>query len=352
MRSLTAALATLLLLAPAALADSPIAGGSLFWENDAFAAFSSEGDKSDDKYTNGVRFTFNIDPERYRIDGFMDRFCRGFCAEGDPDCTRNFCRGIDPRSSVALVAGHNFYTPEDIENPNPQPLDRPWAGWLYVGALGVITDANEKRQDTFEVQAGILGQGAGAGRLQTAIHKLGFSKRIPAGWSNQLENEPALNLLYDQSRRYGNANLDIVPQAGVVLGTIQTYVHGAATVRVGWNITGFPVALIIPSVTSLEQEKPRWEAYVFAGGDARLVAHNAFLDGGLFRDGPSVDNRDFFVHDIRAGLSVRYKRFRLTYSHIRRSEEFEPVLASSGVHEFGSFMIGIEPPPRKPIGEQ
>lgn len=328
----------MMLFASTVLAANPINGWSLYWENDVFV----RGDGTDEFYTNGLRLTLNINPQTKTLDQFTTAFCRGFCPEGDANCTRAFCRNIDPRSSLAFVIGHNFYTPVDIENPNPQPLDRAWAGWFYVGVMGTITDANERRQDTFELQAGILGPGAGAAWLQTTIHEAGFSSRIPKGWSNQLQNEPAVNLLYDQARRYGTSSYDFVPQAGFMLGTLQTYGHLGGTVRVGRNITGFPVALIAPSVKESPIVKTTWEAYLFLGGDARVVLHNAFLDGGFFNSGPSVSRNDY-VSDVRAGLSVRYKRFRFNYSAVRRSTEFTPQPGQSGLHRFGSFMIGIEP---------
>ncbi|RPJ22911.1 MAG: DUF2219 family protein, partial [Desulfobacteraceae bacterium] len=49
---------------------------------------------------------------------------------------------------------------------------------------------------------------------------------------------------------------------------------------------------------------------------------NVFLDGNTFTDSHSVDKKPF-VGDLQTGLVVQYDRFRITYTQIFRTKEFD-----------------------------
>jgi len=305
-----------------------------YWENDAGAILSG----SDEFYTNGLRLSLGQRENRAAI-AVRQKFCERFCSE--------IAR---PQGDLFYVFGHNFYTPNDISKATPQPLDRPWAGWMYGAASLLITDSQQvtdgsqiqsRVQHILEAQIGILGPGAGAQFAQTEFHEI-IGDELPRGWHNQLENEPGLNLIWVHNRRYGSSKADVVVSPAVMIGTIQTYPAIGGTVRLGHNITGFPIAPIIGSAIS-GGERPALEIYLFGGAEARYMLHNAFLDGGFFRDGPSVDRQEL-VHDLRAGLSARLNNFRFTYTFVRRSEEFTPVPGrANGRHDFGSLILSWEP---------
>lgn len=61
---------------------------------------------------------------------------------------------------------------------------------------------------------------------------------------------------------------------------------------------------------------------MFAGLEGRAVLYNIFLDGNAFTDSHSVD-KEPFVGDLQAGLVVQWNRFRITYTQIFRTKEFE-----------------------------
>lgn len=176
-------IAALLLFASAAAAEDGLFNGqTLYWENDNFGI----GKKSDRFYTNGVKVTWLLtDTPSWAL-----TFRRSFCKTG-------LCGGNQNFEGVNVLLGHNFWTPEHITVATPQPNDRPWAGWFYTGVSESIVDNKEKILNSFEVQVGILGQGAGAGAVQRFIHNdLGFSDNDPKGWPNQLENRPTLGVMY------------------------------------------------------------------------------------------------------------------------------------------------------------
>ena len=69
----------------------------------------------------------------------------------------------------------------------------------------------------------------------------------------------------------------------------------------------------------------------------RGVAHNIFLDGNSDKDSHSVEKRKW-VGDLQLGFVVSTQRFRLAYSHVIRTKEFE----LQRVHNrFGSLTLAM-----------
>ncbi len=60
-----------------------------------------------------------------------------------------------------ILLGQNMYTPEDFARVNPDPRDRPYAGWLYSGAglmqdtLGTTGDGIDRFDDLLRAQMAI-----------------------------------------------------------------------------------------------------------------------------------------------------------------------------------------------------
>jgi hypothetical protein len=93
-----------------------------------------------------------------------------------------------------------------------------------------------------------------------------------------------------------------------------------------------------PSSQSTRPERV-WEAYLFARGQARLVARNLFLDGTLFR--PSISVRKTpFVGDSEFGAAVRTGGFQFDLSMVFRSQEMaEPPNPRLSGHRFTQIQL-------------
>ena len=258
-----------------------------------------------------------------------------------------------------------MYTPRDVERPDPDPNDRPYAGWTHLG-FSFLTK-NDFRADTVMLQIGIVGPASLAEETQKLVHEITDSID-PQGWDYQLSNEPGINLGWerkwrwyartisdddrspqrfrpfvdkrDQMRAYWG--VDVIPHVGALVGNVATYANTGFTARAGYNLpSDFGVNLIRPaSVTSapLDDLDPRvrgagFSFYLFAGADGRAVARDIFLDGNTFTDSRSVD-RDPWVADFSAGFGLVLADFQLTYSHVVRTREFETQQSSTS--EFGS----------------
>lgn len=307
---------------PALALEPPPAGSEvqLFVENDMWA-------RTDRYYTNGIKLGVGLPFDLLQVPA------------------AEVLRQFDPHGGegihLGLFLGQNMYTPRDITVPGAQPLDRPWAAWLYLG--GVAQRARQNRLDTVEIDVGVVGPAALGEDVQKGWHRLIGAKQ-PKGWDNQGAGEIAFLASYLQKRRYGGDNVDVVVHGGATLGTVMTLARGGAMVRLGQGMTGFGPDTIEPGGAMLHGTRASGagsrlgsEWYVFAGADHRLVARNIFLDGPAFHDGPSVDRRRH-VWDLMAGVSFRVDGLRFSWTRIRRSEEFRGAV----VQRFDSLNLGFE----------
>jgi hypothetical protein len=260
--------------------------------------------------------------------------------------------------------GQLMFSPASIAQA-PNPNDRPWGGWLYVGSIAQ-KDVGYRR-DTLEVDVGILGGSMSLAKwTQTTWHEIIHSAK-PA-WNHNLKNEPAIFVDYKVAVKIPlGSRADYIPHLGANIGNVTTSAYAGGTLRIGCNLTGYGPQPLRPSDTSSGQRQFQpmsgqttpygkgcggdrlQEAYFFMYGEARYVAFNAFLDGNMFRDSPSVDKKPF-VADIGIGLSTRYRfksdskrDFRVTYSIIKRSKEFDiPPGIERSTQLFGSIVFSRE----------
>ncbi len=290
---------------------------------------------TDRYYTSGIKLGFGVPfetlrdffkvPSKYVLDMFSDQ-----------DASQHF----------GLFVGQNIYTPRNIRIAAPQPDDRPWAAWMYLG--GVAQRVKGNRMDTVELDIGMVGPPALGEQVQSNWHKLVGSPH-PAGWGNQNPSELAFLISYLQKRKYGNANLEVVPHAGITLGTVMTLARAGGTVRVGQNMSGFGTDSIEPGGAMMQNTRrehegagrSHYEWSGFAGVDVRYVAYNIFLDGTVFHDSYNVDRRNV-VRDFTLGASVRKEVLRVSLTRIFRSEEFTTPYGGGGKQAFYSLNIGLE----------
>lgn len=290
--------------------------------------------------------------DRYYSSGFKVGF--GAQKEAWPKPVQNWLESVygylgkDKQYEQGFFLGQNIYTPRDIKSSDPQPNDRPWAGWLYAGwALQWHAPAEPRPVlDTLEINIGVIGPLALAEPVQSMGHELAGVPE-PRGWDHQLPTEPGFMLGYLRKIKIGDESADIIPHAGVTVGTVMTLARVGGIVRWGKNLSGFgpdtidPGGAILQGTHAKNPRRPRFEYYLFTGLDVRVVAYNAFLDGNFFRSSASVD-REPVVYDLRAGLSVRYNTARVSLTQIRRSEEFSANGIGSGSQTFHSLNVGFE----------
>lgn len=257
-----------------------------------------------------------------------------------------------PRSAATqrrwgLALGQNIYTPDDTDRRIPDPNDRPYAGWLY-GAF-TLTAYDRESYGAFEVQIGVVGPAALGEQVQNNLHDfIGIDRSF--GWDRQLKDELGINLVVSRQWRY-NWLLDpdserglavgIIPTFTGSLGNVQTSAAAGMMLRLGSNLLAdFGPPRIRPSLagSAFYQPDGRWGWYVFGGVEGRAVAHDIFLDGNTFRDGPSVD-KEALVGDGLVGAALLMPWARLSYTHVFRTREFKG--QTGGTTQFGSITLSM-----------
>jgi lipid A 3-O-deacylase len=282
---------------------------------------------SDRDYTGGLRLAYTtpnyatwsqVPIAPAWLGSFFDRF--------------NGLNGVDSVVAAALYAQLNIYTPNDSQNSIPDPTDHPYSGWVGLG-MDVIRQSAERRA-IFEVNLGLIGPDSGGQDLQDSFHdEIGDSE--PAGWNDQLKNEPVLQLTYRQDWRPawltnlsdaspGSYNYDVIGHGLVTVGNGWDYAAAGLVARWGYHLPmDFGPARLRLGDVDTEPYQPAnsgrglpfgWSlddlsAYVCLGAETRAVARDITLDGNTWANSPSVVHKPI-VSEIYTGLVTEYGHFR------------------------------------------
>ena len=177
----------------------------------------------------------------------------------------------------------------------------------------------------------MVGPSALGQEAQSGIHQI-LNAPEPLGWDSQLNDEFAFAVSFDRRWRatrlfidvQGGLEFDLTPSAGATLGTLRTEARLGATARIGWRIDNdYGPPRVRPSLAGVEHFKGgplSWS--LFAGVQGRAVAQNLFLDGNTFEDSASVE-RNPYVADFQTGFTISAGDWRLAYTYVWRTEEFE-----------------------------
>lgn len=318
----------------------------LQFENDLFA-------NTDQHYTNGIKLSW-VSPD---LDWFRDLpwLQRDFKLQRSIKHALQWLPYSDDpnrQRHVTVSVGQLMFTPSDIQTRTLIPNDRPYAGWLY-GSISFDTKTFNVL-DSFGLQAGFTGPWSLAEQTQNFVHSV---RGIPTakGWDNQIHTELAFALIYDHKHRYifnqdflEKWGVDAISDLGAAAGTAFTFARAGLEVRAGWNLPAdFGTSLISPggeTSAPADRADPRYQNRiksfsfdVFAAADGRVVLRDIFLDGNTFTDSPSVDKK-LLVGDFVVGASFSYRRIKLAYSHVLRTEEFK---GQNGPQKFGSITFSF-----------
>lgn len=287
-------------------------------------SFQLENDapmRHDRHYTNGIRMAW--------LTGPLDRAETQWAGA---------LFGPDARLRFDFVLGQSLFTPNDLQALPPDPNDRPYAAWLYLNA-GVLAETQTTR-DQLYVGVGLVGPSALGHEVQDLFHD-----RDALGWHNQLQGEPTFELQYQRTWRLwrdetGGLDFDILPKAGFALGTAHAFANAGLMIRAGYRLPDdFGPSLADPGLMGSTPfaDGDGFSFYLFAAADGRAVAHNMFLDGGTFNDGPSVDSRAF-VADAQLGFVAQWDGVRMIGTYVFRSDEFR---GQRGDDSFASITLSF-----------
>jgi len=312
---------------------------SLYLENDLFG-------ETDQNYTNGIRLSW-VSPNlsSYRDDPAVPALINN--VNDRLDRLLDFRTGLTRNVVVSL--GQLIYTPADRDATALQVDDRPYAGYLYLG-FGFHARTSD-RLDSVGVNLGVVGPAALGEQAQDAIHDLRNIKKFQ-GWDNQLRNEPALQLVYENKLRLFNQPLpfgmqhDFISHAGIALGNVGSYLNVGGEYRIGWDLPeDFGTSAVRPAGDNsapgsgdtrlILSDSLLYGLHGFVSVDGRLVGNDIFLDGNTWRDSHSID-KEYLVADVSVGLSFLVRQWKVSYGQVFRSREFK---GQEHHHEYGSLSI-------------
>ncbi|OAV43399.1 lipid A-modifier LpxR family protein [Lewinella sp. 4G2] len=179
----------------------------------------------------------------------------------------------------------DIFTPRNIENPSLLLRDRPFASYSVLEHHRA-TELSQGWSLRQRYSVGVLGKYSGGAEAQNAVHRMvNFAEELD-GWKNQVESDLVLNYRLQLTKRMSLSDRFWLLASGAAqVGTL----HTDAGLRFGGHF-------------SIVDHSPTKYLKFSATGEARYVAYNATLTGGLL-------NRD-----------DRYRGVVQTQRWVRRTE--------------------------------
>lgn len=236
-------------------------------------------------------------------------------------------------TAMGLVFAQQIYTPQNISAAVPDPNDRPYTGYLYLGTFWQREHDNVL--DHVEIDLGITGKNSLAQKSQEIIHDI--IDDVDPTWNNQLESEFAINLTYRRKWRQDLGQTDffgmptdwqLIPRVELDVGTVRRRVSAGADLRVGVNLPDdFGAARFVDPGSATGKPVQGLSHYAFVRVIGRYVEWDTFIEGSNYRD-PSVGvPLEPFVAEAAAGFAVEWRRnnwvFNATYLQTVFSKTFE-----------------------------
>lgn len=302
-------------LASPAAASREIDSFTLRMENDAPAG-------TDSRYTAGTEFAFAYAPWSKAND--------------------------NARYHNTLSLGQLIFTPENLDEIDIVPHDRPYAGWSYL-RYGQHRSDNDSIQ-SWQLTLGLVGPSSFAEDIQRAVHEL-IDDRMPLGWHNQLSDEFGYALERSRSKvrfrwQLGDErSLQLSESSRISIGNVDSSLSQGFQIRVGKRLQGSHApdrlgapAAYVDSAKAYAQTPTQFRPqrfYWVLGGKMSYVAQNLFLDGNANGQSHSV-TRNPWVQEVESGFAYSKPGFKVSFLLVYRSEEFRE---QTGGQSFGSLSL-------------
>ncbi|SMO68523.1 lipid A deacylase LpxR family protein [Solitalea koreensis] len=210
--------------------------------------------------------------------------------------------------------GQEIFTAYSVRNKDPQKIDRPFAGYLFVKAATSFLYKREQKL-SIAINLGVIGPTSGAESFQKNYHALfGFAK--PNGWQYQISNMPVINasgsysfpLLKSPSEK---RSFDLTADTYANLGTAFNGAGAGLMIRLGAIEKLFQSesynARISNKVTSDFARK--FELFFYTKPMINYVLYNASIEGSLFNTSKGLEIRENIVPWVYS------QEFGITYAH-------------------------------------
>lgn len=286
-------------------------------------------------------FGFRSDNDAY-LAGGQDRYYTNglFISFKSATDQRKLRQNINKKIWQAEI-GQKIYNPQSGYIPDISYADRPFAGYLYTGG-SLQWMYNAEHVLKVSLQIGTIGPASLARAGQELLHNtVGFYEL--QGWETQVNNEFGMNTSINYQHflhRSASQKADFAIKSYVNIGNTFTAAGAGILFRTGLinqfynsvsNGGGISNNPAIPKLTETE-------FYFYAEPSVNLVAYDATIQGGLFRDdkGPVVYDAKPVVFSHELGAMFAKKRWTVNLSLVFKSRE---VQSSARAHEYGSVCV-------------
>lgn len=270
--------------------------------------------------------------DRYYTDGIFIYYRHALKVKGDSTKLQNKILGFE--------TGQKIFNPQSGSVPGPSYVDRPFAGYLYVGSTLNFLYKDESNIK-LSAQLGVVGPASAANQVQTFVHKnLGFY--TPSGWQYQIKNDPELNLSAEYNRLLARSQFVDISLASY--GNLGNGFSGAGAgflLRLGNfnqlfnSVSTQSTATNNSSITPLHTH----EIFFYYKPEFNYVAYDATIQGGLLEKHHQPGSEEItldkepFIFSNQLGVAFTTDRFTFDIAAIFHTRDVKEMIQS---HQWGS----------------
>ncbi|MBD1394551.1 lipid A deacylase LpxR family protein [Mucilaginibacter glaciei] len=277
--------------------------------------------------------------DRYYTNGFFlfYRFAK------DPLTMGKRMRDRVANSVFTVELGQKIYNAQSGNLPSADYVDRPFAGYLYLGLTGNVLYKNETSV-RLGAKVGVIGPAAGGYTVQKFIHNtFGFYELN--SWQYQVRNAAQVNLNLDVDKLIARASAADLTFSGYLnLGTGFNAVGIGPMLRLG-NFNQLYQSVSTQSTASKVNNNllHKTELFFYYKPQVNAVVYDATAQGNIFKDHPEpgtqeiVGDINHFVFSNKLGVSLASSRIVLDASVFINTREVKQMVKST--HQWGSLTL-------------
>lgn len=243
-----------------------------------------------------------------------------------------------------LELGQKIYNAQSGRLPSADYVDRPVAGYLYLGATANLLYKNEA---TLKLGAriGVVGPAAGGYPIQKFIHNtFGFYELNT--WQYQIRNAAQVNLSAEGNKLLARGSWADVSLSGYV--NAGTGFNGAGVgpmIRLG-NFNQLFQSVSTQSSVSKNSNNTllhQNEFFFYYKPQINAVLYDATAQGNIFKDHPEAGTQEIvgdinhFVFSNQLGVALTTSRFVFDVGAVINSREVKQQVKST--HQWGSITV-------------
>ncbi|WP_261817141.1 lipid A deacylase LpxR family protein [Vibrio gallicus] len=258
---------------------------------------------TDQDYTNGVFISYTNDFDISHDSIFNALPGTDFDASPNGDTLHRF----------NIELGQKMWTPKDIENPDPVPGERPYAGLLYLSST--LYAIKPDSINSYSLMFGTMGPNSYAEQGQKFVHSI-IKSDDPQGWDNQISNQVVLNLNYQRNDKWyessvsGSTTHELSTQGRIMAGNFRSELAGGAMWRWGSNLGSSFGSAKVNNESSIDpgliiRSKSGW--YLYSGLEGRFRFNDITIEGDRPDDGITASEVEHLQATVTAGVLGYYR---------------------------------------------